>query len=133
MTNARSTVGTATEILDHLRLLYAKIGTTVCPDCERQVEPGTVEAVAGDPGVETPVRNDAKKALARVMYEQGEFMDAEIKHRASLVEAAVQRAMDKAHQEDEKRKKNPQPRTPTSETQTAGSVVLNTRITACSP
>jgi len=37
---------------------------------------GLLEAVAGEPGVETPVRNDAKKALARVMYEQGEFMDA---------------------------------------------------------
>jgi excinuclease ABC subunit A len=47
VTNARSTVGTATEILDHLRLLFAKIGVTVCPDCERPVEAGTVEAVAG--------------------------------------------------------------------------------------
>ena len=28
VTNARSTVGTATEILDHLRLLYAKVGET---------------------------------------------------------------------------------------------------------
>jgi excinuclease ABC subunit A len=47
VTNARSTVGTATEILDHLRLLFAKIGETHCPDCQRRVEPGTVEAVAG--------------------------------------------------------------------------------------
>ncbi len=46
VTNARSTVGTATEILDGLRLLYAHAGTTVCPACEREVEPGTVEAVA---------------------------------------------------------------------------------------
>jgi excinuclease ABC subunit A len=46
VTNARSTVGTATEILDLLRLLYAKVGETRCPDCERPVEPGTVEAVA---------------------------------------------------------------------------------------
>ncbi len=29
----RSTVGTATEVLDYLRLLYARIGTTVCPNC----------------------------------------------------------------------------------------------------
>ncbi len=29
----RSTVGTATEVLDYLRLLYARIGTTICPDC----------------------------------------------------------------------------------------------------
>jgi len=47
VTNARSTVGTATEILDHLRLLYAKIGVSECPDCRRPVEPGTVEAVTG--------------------------------------------------------------------------------------
>jgi len=29
----RSTVGTATEVLDYLRLLYSRIGTTVCPNC----------------------------------------------------------------------------------------------------
>ena len=45
VTNARSTVGTATEILDHLRLLWARVGETFCPACERRVEPGTVEAV----------------------------------------------------------------------------------------
>jgi excinuclease ABC subunit A len=44
VTNARSTVGTATEILDHLRLLYAKIGETRC--CGQAVAPGSVEAVA---------------------------------------------------------------------------------------
>src|SRR3989442_1184852 len=30
---ARSTVGTATEIYDYLRLLYAKIGRVFCPQC----------------------------------------------------------------------------------------------------
>ena len=33
VTNARSTVGTATEINDFLRLLFANVGRTVCPDC----------------------------------------------------------------------------------------------------
>jgi len=47
VTNARSTVGTATAIFDHLRLLFAKLGVTVCPDCDKPVEPGTVEAVTG--------------------------------------------------------------------------------------
>lgn len=42
VTNARSTVGTATEILDHLRLLFARIGETRC--CGARVEAGTVEA-----------------------------------------------------------------------------------------
>jgi excinuclease ABC subunit A len=46
VTNARSTVGTATEILDLLRLLFAKLGEARCPDCDRALEPGTVEAVA---------------------------------------------------------------------------------------
>ena len=46
VTNARSTVGTATEILDFLRLLFAKVGETGCPDCKRPVEAGTPEAVA---------------------------------------------------------------------------------------
>jgi excinuclease ABC subunit A len=45
VTNARSTVGTSTEILDHLRLLFAKLGETECPDCRRPVESGTVAAV----------------------------------------------------------------------------------------
>jgi excinuclease ABC subunit A len=31
--SARSTVGTATEIYDYLRLFFARVGTTVCPDC----------------------------------------------------------------------------------------------------
>jgi excinuclease ABC subunit A len=47
VTSARSTVGTATEIFDYLRLVFAKIGETRCPDCDRRVEPGTVEAVGG--------------------------------------------------------------------------------------
>ena len=34
----RATVGTATEIYDHLRLLYARFGTIVCTKCGRLVE-----------------------------------------------------------------------------------------------
>jgi len=33
--NPRSTVGTVTEIYDHLRLLYARLGTPHCPSCGR--------------------------------------------------------------------------------------------------
>ena len=35
--NSRSTVGTTTEIYDYMRLLFAKIGKTRCPECEEQV------------------------------------------------------------------------------------------------
>lgn len=41
--NPRSTVGTVTEIYDHLRLVYARIGTLVCRGCGRQVKRDTVE------------------------------------------------------------------------------------------
>lgn len=43
--NARSTVGTASEIYDYLRLLYAKIGEVFCPDCGVKVAGDTVENV----------------------------------------------------------------------------------------
>ena len=44
--NARSTVGTASEIYDYLRLLFAKIGEVFCPDCHLKVSGDTVESVA---------------------------------------------------------------------------------------
>jgi excinuclease ABC subunit A len=40
--NARSTVGTATEISDYLRLLFANAGETICPDCNVRVVKHTV-------------------------------------------------------------------------------------------
>ncbi|WP_420464231.1 excinuclease ABC subunit UvrA [Candidatus Palauibacter sp.] len=40
--SSRSTVGTITEVYDYLRLLWARVGTTVCPGCARPVVPDTV-------------------------------------------------------------------------------------------
>ncbi|MEM8862825.1 MAG: excinuclease ABC subunit UvrA, partial [Chloroflexota bacterium] len=37
--NPRSTVGTITEVADHLRLLFARVGTPHCPQCGRDVTP----------------------------------------------------------------------------------------------
>jgi excinuclease ABC subunit A len=39
---SRSTVGTATEVYDYLRLLWARAGRTWCPECGREVVPDTV-------------------------------------------------------------------------------------------
>jgi excinuclease ABC subunit A len=44
--NARSTVGTQTEIADALRLLFAHGGTTFCPDCGVAAAAGGVDAAA---------------------------------------------------------------------------------------
>ena len=51
--SSRSTVGTATEVHDFLRLLFARVGRTHCPACGDEVRPDSVgsaaEAVAGLP------------------------------------------------------------------------------------
>lgn len=43
--NPRSTVGTTTEIYDYLRLLFARIGRTVCPICGKLVQKDSVGSV----------------------------------------------------------------------------------------
>ena len=48
--NPRSTVGTTTEIHDYLRLLFARVGRTICRGCGRDVTRETAEVVAGQLG-----------------------------------------------------------------------------------
>ena len=43
--NPRSTVGTVTEIYDHLRLMYARVGTPHCPECGREIQRQTVDQI----------------------------------------------------------------------------------------
>jgi excinuclease ABC subunit A len=43
--NPRSTVGTATEIYDYLRLLYSRIGIPYCPNCGKKIGSQSVEAI----------------------------------------------------------------------------------------
>ncbi len=44
--NPRSTVATATEIYDYLRLLFARVGRTYCANCGCEVKKDTVDEVA---------------------------------------------------------------------------------------
>jgi len=58
--NPRSTVATATEIYDYLRLLFARVGRTYCVNCGREVKKDTVDEVADavmalDPGTRVQV------------------------------------------------------------------------------
>src|SRR6478672_11517888 len=50
---SRSTVGTATEIYDYMRLLWARVGHTMCPKCGREMKPDTVQS-ATDALLELP-------------------------------------------------------------------------------
>jgi excinuclease ABC subunit A len=43
--NPRSTVGTATEVYDYLRLLYARIGIPHCPQCGRVISQQSAEQI----------------------------------------------------------------------------------------
>ena len=44
--NPRSTVGTTTEIHDYMRLLWARVGRTICRQCGQEVIRETAEVVA---------------------------------------------------------------------------------------
>ncbi|HBN85760.1 MAG TPA: excinuclease ABC subunit UvrA [Clostridiales bacterium] len=46
--NPRSTVGTATEIFDYLRLLYATVGIPHCPDCGKAITQQTVDQMVDE-------------------------------------------------------------------------------------
>ncbi len=75
--NARSTVGTASEIYDYLRLLFAKIGEVFCPQCQIRVSGDTVENV-----VEKILgQYQGKKIyiLSPVSLAKGEAIDSKVK------------------------------------------------------
>jgi excinuclease ABC subunit A len=45
---SRSTVGTATETYDYLRLLWARVGHTFCPVCDREMKPDTAQSAVDE-------------------------------------------------------------------------------------
>jgi excinuclease ABC subunit A len=52
--NPRSTVGTQTEIYDYLRLLFARVGVTVCRVCGREVRRDSPESAADETLTQLP-------------------------------------------------------------------------------
>jgi excinuclease ABC subunit A len=45
---SRSTVGTVTEAYDHMRLLWSRVGHTLCPECGTRVVPDTVQSATDE-------------------------------------------------------------------------------------
>lgn len=66
--NPRSTVGTVTEINDFLRLMYARIGTPICPNDGTEIKSQTVEQMV-DRILEYPERTRLQ-ILAPVIKEK---------------------------------------------------------------
>lgn len=76
-TNARSTVGTSTEIYDYLKLLYARIGKTFSPVSGREVKKDTVSDVVNQ--VQTFEAGSKWLLLAPIHAEKGRTIEEKLK------------------------------------------------------
>ncbi|AOZ98408.1 excinuclease ABC subunit UvrA [Flavobacterium commune] len=76
-TNARSTVGTSTEIYDYMKLLYARIGRTFSPVSGREVKKNTVSDVIND--VKNLELNSKWLLLAPIHLEEGRQLEDKLK------------------------------------------------------
>lgn len=76
-TNARSTVGTSTEIYDYIKLLFARIGRTYSPISGREVKKNTVTDVVTD--VKSFDINSKWLLLAPVHLEEGRKLEEKLK------------------------------------------------------
>jgi excinuclease ABC subunit A len=64
--NPRSTVGTVTEVMDYLRVLFARIGMPHCPECGRPVRPQSAQQIADQlSSLPTGVRFELLAPIAR--------------------------------------------------------------------
>ena len=76
-TNARSTVGTSTEIYDYLKLLFARVGKTISPVSGKEVKKDTVTDVINK--VKTFEINSKWLLLAPIHLEEGRKLEDKLK------------------------------------------------------
>ncbi|MFV8440531.1 excinuclease ABC subunit UvrA [Flavobacterium sp. LB2P44] len=76
-TNARSTVGTSTEIYDYIKLLFARIGRTYSPISDREVKKNTVTDVVTD--VKSFELDSKWLLLAPIHLEEGRKLEDKLK------------------------------------------------------
>ncbi|MES2748168.1 MAG: excinuclease ABC subunit UvrA [Bacteroidota bacterium] len=76
-TNARSTVGTSTEIYDYLKLLFARIGKTFSPISGKEVKKDTISDVITD--VKTFSLESKWLLLAPIHLEDGRMLEDKLK------------------------------------------------------
>lgn len=73
--NPRSTVGTVTEVMDYLRVLFARVGTPYCPNCGTAVTPQSPQTIA-DQLRELPVGTKFQLLAPIARNRKGTFVDA---------------------------------------------------------
>ena len=71
--NPRSTVGTITEIYDHLRLLFANIGTPHCPNCGQVITPLTTQEITETILAEIPAKTKFRVLSPIIQRRKGEY------------------------------------------------------------
>ena len=76
-TNARSTVGTSTEIYDYLKLLFARVGKTISPISGQEVKKDTVTDVVN--AVKKLDENSKWLLLAPIYLEKGRKLEDKLK------------------------------------------------------
>ncbi|TCN52008.1 excinuclease ABC subunit UvrA [Flavobacterium circumlabens] len=76
-TNARSTVGTSTEIYDYMKLLFARIGRTYSPISGQEVKKNTVSDVVSD--VKTLELDSKWLLLSPIHLEEGRQLEDKLK------------------------------------------------------
>lgn len=76
-TNARSTVGTSTEIYDYIKLLFARVGRTFSPISGQEVKKNTVSDVVAD--VKKIEINSKWLLLAPIHLENGRALEDKLK------------------------------------------------------
>lgn len=85
--NPRSTVGTVTEIWDHFRLLFARLGTPYCPECGDEIKAQTIPQIAN--GILADHEGSKLSIMSPIVRERkGEYR----KELAELREAGYTRA-----------------------------------------
>jgi excinuclease ABC subunit A len=76
-TNARSTVGTSTEIYDYLKLLFARIGKTYSPISGKEVKKDTVTDVVNE--IKNFIPNSKWLLLSPIHLEEGRQLEDKLK------------------------------------------------------
>lgn len=69
--DSRTTVGEAAEISDYLRVLFARVGNIVCPNCDLPVERSTAESAAASLG-DVPADSRLQLAFTPRLHEQAD-------------------------------------------------------------
>jgi excinuclease ABC subunit A len=110
--NPRSTVGTTTEIYDYLRLLFARIGVTVCPTCSIPVRRDSVatviETLAGiagsSPGLKfyllCPMRPHENVTLSQELDYLRKKGFIRVMHRGTVIDLTAEKLPPKARKQD---------------------------------